>query len=500
MKYRACAIALTLILAAGPVRAGIFDQFPDLAELSQHLQSGGVAKDGIPAMTNPLFVDASEVDYVQDHELVLGVYRNGVAKAYPQNLGWRHEIINDEIGGQFISITLCPLTGTGLVFDTTNPDGSQFELGVSGLLINSNLVMYDRRDGETLYPQMIFTAINGSDKGKQLELLPVIETTWEMWKQMYPDAQVAQRGTGLEAYSNSTQNNFSNLNSYLNFPYLTRDRDTGETIDYRTFDKWLLFGPTTAGNVRSFDDLDQRFPVKDIVMGICHQDQTRAYPFASMPEQAVINDQLGDLPLLVIYDAYSSTALPYNRAIAGRELTFYQVEPEGRLRLEFMDVETSSRWNMLGEAIDGPLQGERLEQMPAYNSMWFAWSTYWFDAELWSGDGIIDEPAATDVEEGDFAALPQSFALAQNYPNPFNPDTRIQYSLSDVGQVRLTVFSPLGQQIRTLVDEVRSPGLYLQNWDGRNDLGRAVASGTYLYRLEMPQQGLRQSRTMTLVR
>ena len=74
-------------------------------------------------------------------------------------------------------------------------------LGVSGLLINSNLVMYDRRDGETLYPQMIYTAINGPQVGDRLDLMPVVETTWALWKRMYPSTTVVQASTGWEYYS-----------------------------------------------------------------------------------------------------------------------------------------------------------------------------------------------------------------------------------------------------------------------------------------------------------
>ena len=60
--------------------------------------------------------------------------------------------------------------------------------------------------------------------------------------------------------------------------------------------------------------------------------------------------------------------------------------------LEFMDIETRSRWNMLGEAVAGPLAGHRLQQVPAYNSMWFVWSAYWPETEVWApGDGIVRE-------------------------------------------------------------------------------------------------------------
>ena len=168
-----------------------------------------------------------------------------------------------------------------------------------------------------------------------------------------------------------------------------------------------------------------------------------------------------------------------------------------------MDIETRSRWNILGEAVAGPLEGRKLEQVPAYNAMWFAWSSYWPDTEVWvPGEGIIEEddiPQITAVEQM-FDATPEGFALQQNFPNPFNPETRIQYELPVDGQVQLNVYNATGQRVRSLLEGQQSSGLYLQRWDGRDDAGRQVASGTYVYRLEMPAVGLSQTRTMSVVR
>ena len=173
-------ISLIALLAwAVPAEAGGYDN-PGF--LTSHLVSGGPPKDGIPALTNPNFVDPERIAYLREDDLVMGLVFDGDVRAYPHNIGWWNEIINDQFTDRYIAVTLCPLTGTGLVFDATGADGMQIEFGVSGLLINSNLVMYDRRDGSTLYPQMIYTAINGGDLGAQLELLPVIETSWGMWK------------------------------------------------------------------------------------------------------------------------------------------------------------------------------------------------------------------------------------------------------------------------------------------------------------------------------
>ena len=123
-------------------------------------------------------------------------------------------------------------------------------------------------------------------------------------------------------------------------------------------------------------------------MGLCRDDQTKAYPFALMPDGVVINDLIGDDLVVVLFDYASHTALAYFSQLDGEPLSFYEVESEGSLPVEFMDAETGSRWNMLGEAVAGPLAGRRLAQVPAYNAMWFAWTAYWPDTEVWQpGEG-----------------------------------------------------------------------------------------------------------------
>ena len=486
----ACA---TLILLTAPVQPGPWLDFSGTSHirtLGNHVRIGGPGKDGIPAMTRPDFVAAAEGNrHTLDGDLVMGVYMHGVAKAYPEELGWHHEVINDEIGGQAISVTLCPLTGTALNFNATDEDGQPFELGVSGLLMNSNLVMYDRRDDLTLYAQMIYTAFNGPLTGEELELLPVLETTWGMWKRMHPDTQIAVRGTGLASYSESRQIAYRDVDRYGFYPYQ----------DYRT-SRQLLFPLTTES-----PDLESRHP-KDIVLGICRDGAVKSYAFAAMPDGAVINDEYGEERVVVTFDKDSGTAIPYFSNIDGRQLTFYAVEATGDLPVEFQDVETGTRWNMLGRAIEGELEGHRLERVPAYNSMWFAWDTYWRGAPVWKGEGIIDAPpVATAVEDegggaGGASMMPAQFALGQNFPNPFNPATHVQVSLPRQSTVSVRVYDTVGQLVRTLMQGEQEAGLYLLAWDGRNEAGIEVASGTYLYRLQAPQAGLDQTRTMTLLR
>lgn len=133
----------------------VWDSFPE-----QHILSGGVPRDGIPSLMVPPFVavDAAQATYVNENDLVLGAVVNGEVKAYPKKILWWHEIANDVIGEQSVTMTLCPLTGTGMLFKVP-------EIG---------------------------NAI------ETLELLPVVETTWAAWKAMYPQTRVISINTGFD--------------------------------------------------------------------------------------------------------------------------------------------------------------------------------------------------------------------------------------------------------------------------------------------------------------
>ncbi len=133
-------------VSASPVKNG-FDLKNSIIPVNEVL-SGGPPRDGIPSINKPKFITTKEADYLKPEDRVIGVNYKGVTRAYPiRILNW-HEIVNDKIAGESVAITFCPLCGTGIVY-SGDFDGKPHQFGVSGLLYNSDVLLYDR-ETETL--------------------------------------------------------------------------------------------------------------------------------------------------------------------------------------------------------------------------------------------------------------------------------------------------------------------------------------------------------------
>lgn len=159
------------------------------------VRSGGVGRDGIPAISNPNFDLARDVDFLDRADLVVGITNGTQSKAYPHNvLDW-HEIVNDQMDEQFYSLIYCPLTGTATAWNRTiNNKTTTF--GVSGLLYNTNIVPYDR-ETQSNWSQLFDLSIFGELAGTRPENYTVLETKWETWIKMYPDSKVVNYKTGF---------------------------------------------------------------------------------------------------------------------------------------------------------------------------------------------------------------------------------------------------------------------------------------------------------------
>jgi len=130
---------------------------------------GGPAKDGIPAIDRPEFINASDAYFLKADDRILGIKIDGIAKAYPISiLNW-HEIVNDSTGGAAYTITYCPLCGTGVAFNR-DVNKRTLSFGVSGLLYNSDVLLYDR-ESESLWSQILGKAVTGNYKGTNLSML-----------------------------------------------------------------------------------------------------------------------------------------------------------------------------------------------------------------------------------------------------------------------------------------------------------------------------------------
>jgi hypothetical protein len=170
-----------------------FDVSDSLIPVEQILL-GGPERDGIPAIDAPHFISNKEVDFLQDQDRVLGLVFEGAERAYPVNILNYHEIVNDHIGDQSVTITWCPLCGSGMAF-VADVNNRRMRFGVSGLLYNSDMLLYDRAT-HSLWSQLMHQAISGPLKGQKLEMLTLQQTSWIDWRNKHPSGQVLSRKTG----------------------------------------------------------------------------------------------------------------------------------------------------------------------------------------------------------------------------------------------------------------------------------------------------------------
>jgi hypothetical protein len=186
-------VAILLTTLAAAVAQNEFDLSNAILPRNEILP-GGPPRDGIPAIDQPRFIKPAEVNFLRDDDSVLSVKIDNEVRAYPLRILVWHEIVNDQIGDHAIAVTYCPLAGAGLVFDR-QVNARKLSFGVSGLLYQSDLVMYDR-ETESLWPQIAMKAVSGAQGGAELHWLPGEEMTWRAWREAHPDGKVLSTQTG----------------------------------------------------------------------------------------------------------------------------------------------------------------------------------------------------------------------------------------------------------------------------------------------------------------
>lgn len=311
------------------------------------VKDGGPGKDGIPALENPSFLTTGDALYLSNDDLVLGYKRGNEIRAYPHRILDYHEIVNDVVDGFPISITYCPLTGSGIGW-VSGVNGETTTFGVSGLLYNTNLIPYDRAT-DSNWSQMKLECVNGTLLGTKIETFHLVETTWATWKSMYPNTKVLSNFTG-------------HSRNYNIYPY----------GDYKTNNEFLLF--------RVKPD-DNRLPRKARVMGVIVNDEARVYEFSKLPNGIkVINDDYNGVDIVVVGSKAKNFMIAFDRKLEdGTILEFEAIQDGGATILK--DNE-GNQWDIFGEAISGSRKGKVLKNTSSFVGYWMAWGSFYPNAEI----------------------------------------------------------------------------------------------------------------------
>jgi hypothetical protein len=333
-------------------RSGEFELPIPESEINQVL-----GKDRIPAITEPAFgPDWGETSFeLSDDEEVIGVERDGEARAYPMRILDWHEVVNDTFAGPLL-VTFCPLCGSG-VTGVREVNGQETQFGVSGKLWKSDLVMYDDLT-DSLWSQILAQAIRGAETGDRIELVPSTLTTLGAWREEHPETSVL-----LPPPLSGTVGESDGVRDYGRDPYGGYEDIQRIGVGYNDFD-------------------DDRLHPKTLVIGVRTEDAARAYPFPRVASAGgVVNDVVGGLPVVVATDPGDSL-VAYERTVEGQPLAFERAD-DRHLRAG------GSRWRVVsGRAVDGPFEGSQLTRANDVSpKFWFAWAQFNPETTVYGQDG-----------------------------------------------------------------------------------------------------------------
>ena len=294
-------------------------------------------RDAIPPIYNPGYGGLSDLTWLVDNELVIGYESTGGTYAYPLGILKSRELVNDFIDGVPVLISYCPLCVSGVVYDR-RVDGETLIFGNTSALHESDLVMFDHGTG-SYWLQVVGEGIVGGMTGKRLTPLPSMTVEWGFWKRLHPDTQllVSDRGAPLSGAATVP---------------------IWDVLYQQTLNKGEFPFPVSQ-NAK-----DSRLRPGDVVLTVEVGSSARAYPVLALGHSAA-NDTLGGKPVVVFSRGNTGSALL--STVSGQTLTF---EIGGGER--FVDGETGSTWNFAGHAVEGPLEGARLDPLPSRRSFWFS--------------------------------------------------------------------------------------------------------------------------------
>ena len=332
------------------------------------LRSGGPPKDGIPAIHDPEFVSPKEAaKWVSAKEPVVVVEYADEVRAYPLQILIWHELVNDKIGDLPILVSFCPLCNIAITFDR-RIDGKVHNFGVSGMLRNNCLVMYDWQT-DSLWQQIPREAIVGTLTGKQLDIVSSQVVPFETFMENFPDGKVLSRETGHER-------------PYGHSPYI------GYEFGNRTMFPVGLAKPMPVA------------PLERLVT-ISVGGKSKAYPFKLLRRRHVTEGRTKKNHFVIFFDPTAVTPMDAIRIADSRKVGavgVFSPELDGK-RLRFrhkgdkiVDKTTGSTWNLLGMATDGPLAGKRLEPIDHGVYYAFAWLVFNPDTQVIGVTGGEQDP------------------------------------------------------------------------------------------------------------
>ncbi|MCL1601369.1 MAG: DUF3179 domain-containing protein [Actinomycetia bacterium] len=359
----------TVLVESGALPAGpsaldnkFDDSFPSPLIEPRDVVSGGPPPDGIPPIDDPQFISVSDADvWLNDVEPVLVVDIDGDVRAYPIQIMMWHEIVNDTVGGIPLAVTYCPLCNSAVSFERT-VRGVETTFGTSGNLYNANLVMYDRAT-ESLWNQLDGRAVIGVLTGDVLTQVPSTTMSWSTLRDSRPNAKVLDRDrTGASR-------------NYGTNPYTGLDDPNGQPF---------LFN----------GDIDVRAKAMQRIVAIETDGAASAWTLdavSSDNESAVTEAEFNGESLVILWQAGEASALDTSDIAAGRDVgtvgVFSAIVDDQVLTFQadgdsFIDDQTSSTWNILGEAQSGPLAGTALEPVTFVRTFWFSWAAFRPDTDL----------------------------------------------------------------------------------------------------------------------
>jgi len=309
---------------------------------------GGVPLEGIPSLDNPPVIPASEAGYLTDRERVFGVSLGGEQRAYPLRILSWHEMANDVVGGEPVTLSFCTLCGSGILYSTRTPAGGAYTFGTSGLLYRSNKLMVDRQS-RSLWSNLTGRPVVGrlARGSAELTMLPMTLTTWGRWREEHPETTVLA---------------------------LPREMARRWGFDYT---------PGAADRARqgvSFPvwQKSERLERDEEVYALRLEGAAKAWPVERLLAKGVLNDRLGEVDLVLVADPESGAIRAYRR---GGDQHFLPGGAPGRV----LDREGRS-WRVEEEALVPPEGAEDLAPLPrlsAHVALWFGWFSFYPDTEVY---------------------------------------------------------------------------------------------------------------------